>query len=61
PPLDAELPHLSLAREHAQDAFERSYVQEAMRRADGSISEAARLSGVSRQFFQRLLRKHGMR
>ena len=57
----AELPSLAVARERAHESFERRYLEDAMSRAKGSISEAARLAGVPRQFVQRLLRKHGMR
>jgi len=32
-----------------------------MDRANGSVTEAARLAGVSRQFVQRMLKKHGLR
>ncbi|MBL8955575.1 MAG: sigma 54-interacting transcriptional regulator [Myxococcaceae bacterium] len=56
-----ELQAFSEAREAAHDAFERQYVDEVLRRGSGSISEAARLAGVSRQFIQKLMRKHGLR
>jgi DNA-binding NtrC family response regulator len=52
---------LAVAREAAHEQFERSYLQDVLRRAQGSISEAARFAGVSRQFVQKLMRKHGMR
>ena len=57
----SELLPISEARERAQDEFERTYLDILMKRAEGSISEGARLAGVSRQFIQRLLRKHGLR
>lgn len=57
----APLKPLAVAREQAQDAFERAYLGRLMKEADGSISEAARRAEVSRQFIQRLLRKHGLR
>ena len=49
------------ARQHAQDAFEHAYVKDALDRAGGSVTEAARLAGVSRQFLQRLVKKHALR
>jgi DNA-binding NtrC family response regulator len=52
---------LPLARQAAQDAFEKSYLTQVLARADGSVTEAARIAGVSRQFVQRLLKKHGLR
>jgi DNA-binding NtrC family response regulator len=54
-------PQLSAAREQAQNEFERRYLSELMARSKGSISEGARLAGVSRQFLQRIMRKHGLR
>jgi DNA-binding NtrC family response regulator len=58
---DAPLVPLSQARERVHQDFERRYLTDVMRRANGTISEAARLAGVPRQFLQRLLRRHGMR
>ena len=40
--------------------FERAYLQEALRAAGGSVSEAARRSGVTRRHIQRLMKRHGM-
>jgi len=57
----ASLLPLSQARERSTDAFERRYLKDLLTRSQGSISEGARLASVSRQFLQRLLRKHGMR
>jgi transcriptional regulator with PAS, ATPase and Fis domain len=48
-------------RERAHEAFERHYLEDILKRAGGSISEAARLAQVSRQFVQKLMRKHGLR
>ena len=53
-----ELLPLSVAREKATTAFERRYLKEALGRSKGNVSEAARLAQVSRQFLQRLMRKH---
>jgi transcriptional regulator with GAF, ATPase, and Fis domain len=52
---------LPQARERATERFERDYLRDLMRRAQGSVTEAAKLAEVSRQFIQRLMRKHGMR
>ncbi|MFO0726073.1 MAG: sigma 54-interacting transcriptional regulator [Myxococcota bacterium] len=49
------------ARERAQDDFEKAYVRAALARANGNATEAAKISGVSRQFLQRLIKKHGIR
>ncbi len=52
---------LPLARQRAQDAFELQYVKEALLRAGNSVTEAAALAGVSRQFLLRLAKKHSLR
>jgi two-component system response regulator GlrR len=41
--------------------FERSYLVRVMERAGGSVSEGARLSGLDRTNFRRLLQRHGLR
>ena len=55
-PSDGPLPSLKDARE----AFERSYLIEALRRSDGNVSAAARLAGRNRTDFHDLLKKHGL-
>ncbi len=55
----AELLPLSAARERATDAFERAYLKQVLQKSGGNVTEAARLAQVSRQFLQRLMRKHG--
>jgi two-component system, NtrC family, response regulator GlrR len=40
--------------------FEKNYLTMAMERAKGSISEAARLAGLDRTNFRRLLQRHGI-
>jgi DNA-binding NtrC family response regulator len=57
----AELLPLPVARERAQSTFERAYCVDVLGRSHGSVTEAARLAGVSRQFLQRLLKRHGLR
>jgi two-component system response regulator GlrR len=41
--------------------FERRYLIRVMDRAGGSVSEGARLTGIDRTNFRRLLQKHGLR
>jgi len=41
--------------------YERNYVQHALRLSGGSVSEAARRSGVTRRHIQRLMKRHGLR
>lgn len=50
------LPPLRVAR----DSFERAYLGEALRRAGGNVSAAAKLAGRNRTDFHDLLRKHGI-
>ncbi|HEU4732456.1 MAG TPA: sigma-54 dependent transcriptional regulator [Kofleriaceae bacterium] len=58
---DAEpLPPLTEAKRRASAVFEKNYLMMAMERAKGSISEAARLSGLDRTNFRRLLQRHGI-
>ncbi len=53
---NAPLPPLRAAR----DSFERTYLMEALRRAGGNVSAAAKLAGRNRTDFHDLLRKHGI-
>ncbi len=55
-----ELPPLTEAKRRASAAFEKNYLTLAMERAKGSISEAARLAGLDRTNFRRLLQRHGI-
>ncbi len=56
----SDLP-LKEARKLWDRAPERRYLEEVLRRADGNVSQAARLARVDRTHFHRLLRKHGLR
>src|SRR5512140_536433 len=57
---DDQLPPLSLAKRRAGAMFEKNYLTMAMERAKGSISEAARIAGLDRTNFRRLLQRHGI-
>jgi DNA-binding NtrC family response regulator len=57
---DDQLPPLTEAKRRASAVFEKSYLTLAMERAKGSISEAARLAGLDRTNFRRLLQRHGI-
>jgi DNA-binding NtrC family response regulator len=57
---DDQLPPLTEAKRRASAVFEKNYLTVAMERAKGSISEAARLAGLDRTNFRRLLQRHGI-
>lgn len=46
------------AKQRFVDAFERSYIRQALAEADGNVSRAARLAQLHRQAFQRLINRH---
>lgn len=48
------------AKSHVIARFEREYLTDLIRRADGNISEAARLSGTERRQLGKMLKKHGI-
>lgn len=52
---------LTEAKRLASAEFERRYLVCVMERAAGSVSEGARLSGLDRTNFRRLLQRHGLR
>lgn len=52
---------LTEAKRLAATEFERRYLVRVMERAGGSVSEGARLSGLDRTNFRRLLQRHGLR
>lgn len=49
------------AKERTVRQFERGYLFRVMSAVDGNVSQAARLAGMQRRDFQRLLRKHDIR
>jgi transcriptional regulator with PAS, ATPase and Fis domain len=57
--VDLTLPY-HVARDRVLDAFERRYLDAALRRNDGNVSAAAREAGVSRKLIQRMSRRHGI-
>jgi DNA-binding NtrC family response regulator len=57
---DGELEPLTEAKRRASAAFEKRYLVKVMEKAKGSVSEAARLSGLDRTNFRRLLQRHGI-
>jgi transcriptional regulator with PAS, ATPase and Fis domain len=56
---EAKLPWTP-ARERALERFERSYLMELLAEDGIALAERARRAGISRQFLQRLLKKHGL-
>jgi transcriptional regulator with GAF, ATPase, and Fis domain len=59
-PIDLATP-LKLGRERVADAYERAYLEEALRQTGGNVSRAAELAGVNRKFIQRAMRRWGLR
>jgi DNA-binding NtrC family response regulator len=49
-----------VARERVIAQFERRYLEELVRSADGNMSKAARLAGVDRTTLYRLMERHGL-
>ena len=48
------------ARERIIAQFERRYLTELVRTADGNMSKAARIAGVDRTTLYRLMERHGL-
>ncbi len=48
------------AKERLIDGWERAYLSDLLKRAEGNVSEAARRSGLDRAYLHRLLRKHAL-
>jgi len=57
---DVTVEPLTEAKKHSAAEFERCYLVNLMQRA-GSVSEGARLAGLDRTNFRRLLSRHGLR
>lgn len=60
PPVLANEPFLE-AKERILSDFERAYMQDLMKRANGNISEAARIAGVERKHLYKILERVGLR
>ncbi|MEM7352682.1 MAG: sigma-54 dependent transcriptional regulator, partial [Acidobacteriota bacterium] len=60
PAADVALDPLPAARAQANARFERAYLEQALSRAEGSVSRAATLAGVSRQVIHALIKRHGI-
>jgi len=52
---------LTEAKRRSGAEFERCYLASVMARAGGSVSEGARISGLDRTNFRRLLHRYGIR
>jgi transcriptional regulator with GAF, ATPase, and Fis domain len=52
---------LTEAKRRSATEFERCYLASVLDRAGGSVSEAARIAGLDRTNFRRLLHRHGLR
>jgi two-component system response regulator HydG len=57
---DGELLPLTEAKREFARKFEQRYLTKVMERSHGSVSEAARLAGLDRTNFRRLLQRHGI-
>jgi DNA-binding NtrC family response regulator len=55
-----ELPQFKDAKNRIVDGFTRNYIREVMKQAGGNISQAARLSGLSRVAVQNMLGRYGI-
>jgi len=58
---EAAVEPLTEAKKQSAAEFERCYLVNLMQRANSSVSEAARLAGLDRTNFRRLLTRHGLR
>jgi transcriptional regulator with GAF, ATPase, and Fis domain len=48
-------------RERVAEAYERAYIETALRQTNGNVSRAAELAGVNRKFIQRAMKRFGLR
>jgi len=51
---------LTEAKRRAAHEFEKRYLTKVLERAKGSVSEAARIAGLDRTNFRRLVQRHGL-
>ncbi len=59
-PLPIASPVFSISRQHLLILFERQFLTHALRAYRGSVTAAAKASKMTRQNFQRLMKKHGL-
>jgi DNA-binding NtrC family response regulator len=52
---------LFAGRERIAEAYERAYIEAALRQTSGNVSRAAELAGVNRKFIQRAMKRFGVR
>jgi DNA-binding NtrC family response regulator len=52
--------NFTLAKKALVDAFEKKFISNSLQQTSGNVSEAARHSGIERQSFQRLMKKHNI-
>jgi DNA-binding NtrC family response regulator len=60
PPVDLKQP-LRAARDEHLRSFERAYLRQALAASGNNVSAAARIAGIDRIYFYRLLWKYGLR
>jgi DNA-binding NtrC family response regulator len=48
------------AKERVVSAFEKRYIKDALRRAEGKLTEAARLAGMDNKNFSEKMKRHGI-
>ncbi|HUI64079.1 MAG TPA: helix-turn-helix domain-containing protein, partial [Bacteroidota bacterium] len=53
-------PSFSKSREHVLELFERQFLSHQLSAFRGNVTEAASASRMTRQNFQRLMKKHGI-
>ncbi len=61
PKQPAQVPTLEEMRERWIGPHERSYLQDLLKRTEGQVSAAAKLAGINRVTFYRLMERHGLR
>jgi two-component system response regulator GlrR len=59
-PPAAHLEAYQAARDRFVDDFQRSFLEEALRRNNGQVTAAARAAGVEQRYFRRLVARHGL-
>jgi DNA-binding NtrC family response regulator len=58
-PFHPDLPFRD-AKERVVSAFEKRYIEDALRRAEGKLTEAARLAGMDNKNFSEKMKRHGI-